>query len=560
MKGQAAPADPRGGLSRSLIPLFFSDPFCTAFGRPEEAAAMTLELRWKPVLRRGALVIALTSLLAAPGTVPTLAESRVSAAPEPQVGSPAPWPGEELAGGETTVFDDSPSAFGRALSNLDRGRWLAMRAGKRLFEIPWQDPAEAPETAPRRGLGPLHNATACTDCHFRDGRGGPPPASARTQPGPPTLTPPPVLAKLSLPAGALGGDLGGGPDPLYGEQLNDLAVGLAPEGRLVIEHERVTYEQLAAEQLAYQQVTAGPGPALLRPRPRIEGLDRGPLHPQVRTSLRIPPTLIGLGLLEAVPDSRLEALADPEDRDGDGISGRVQRVPLEGREEGKGAATAIGRFGWKAGQATIEDQVAKAFHQDLGVTSPLYPEPNCPAGDEACRNAHRSQGQPGVELPEEDLALVALYTRLLAPPARRDWQDAEVLAGREAFLAVGCGSCHLPQLETASWAPGSGILPELAGQTIRPYTDLLLHDMGTELDDGVAEHGASSSEWRTPPLWGLGLLERVNGHVRLLHDGRARSFEEAILWHGGEADGSRQAYVRLPAEERSALLRFLRSL
>lgn len=470
--------------------------------------------------------------------------SLVAAAPiEHPPSEHQPWPGEELAGGATTVYDDTASAFGRALSNLDRSRWLAMRAGKRLFENPWEPSEAVPATAPRRGLGPLYNATSCAACHFRDGRGGPAPASARSQPGTPELTLAPLLAKLSLAAG----DHADGPDPVYGAQLNDRGAGTVPEGRLVIVHERV--------------VTDG-GPVLLRPRARIVDLARGPLDRRTRISLRTPPTLVGLGLLEAVSDAEIEALADPDDRDGDGISGRVRRISV-----GDGN-TAVGRFGWKAGQATLDGQVAKAFHQDLGVTSPLHPEPNCLAGDARCRVALGDVSD--VELGADDLERVALYIRLLAPPARRDWQDAQVLAGRDAFMAVGCGACHRPRLETApagspsapSGPNGAGRepLPELAGQTIRPYTDLLLHDMGPGLDDGVAEIGAASSEWRTPPLWGLGLLERVNGHARFLHDGRARSFEEAILWHGGEADGAREAYRRLPEEQRLALLRFLRSL
>jgi len=460
---------------------------------------------------------------------------------------PHAWPGEELAGGETTVHDDTQTGFGRALRNLDRNHWLAMRAGKRFFENPWRPPTEVPATAPRRGLGPLYNATACADCHFRDGRGGPPPASARRRPGTPQPTLPPLLARLALQS-LPEGEHAAAPDPVYGGQLNDHGTGTAPEGHLVIDDEPVTTEN---------------GTLLHRPRARIIDLARGPLDPRTRISLRTPPVLVGLGLLEAVPAAEIEALADPDDRDGDGISGRVQRIPTSDDSEG---GTVVGRFGWKAGQPTIKAQVAKAFHQDLGVTSPLHPQPNCLAGDTSCRAA---QGEP--ELSAADLDRVALYVRLLAPPIRRDWQDAEVLAGRDAFLSVGCGACHRPQLRTARSRPSrhasrapegttQAVLPELAGQTIRPYTDLLLHDMGPGLDDGVAENEAASSEWRTAPLWGLGLLERINGHARFLHDGRARSFEEAILWHGGEADGARQAYLHLPEDEKSALLRFLRSL
>ena len=505
------------------------------------------------------------------GALASLAAAGLAAGATPEASVPAdgplahppsahqPWPGEELAGGATTIYDDTASAFGRALHNLDRSRWLAMRAGKRFFENPWQPPEAAPATAPRRGLGPLYNATACADCHFRDGRGGPPPASARSQPGTPEPTLAPLLAKLSRPSG----ELADGPDPIYGIQLNDHGTGtVPPEGRLVVD---------------YEPVETVDGRVLLRPLTHVADLARGPLDPRTRISLRIPPTLVGLGLLEAVPDAEIEALADPDDRDGDGISGRAQRIATgSGTGSGTEAATRVGRFGWKAGQPTIEGQVAKAFSQDLGVTSPLHPEPNCPAGERACRAALAKAGDEGhVELAGYDLERVVLYVRLLAPPARRDWQDGEVLTGRDDFMAVGCGACHRPQLQTApagsprSAAPadpggnggtGQALLPELTGQTIRPYTDLLLHDMGPGLDDGVAEEGATSSEWRTAPLWGLGLLKRINGHMRLLHDGRARSFEEAILWHGGEAEAAREAYRRLPEDQKAALLRFLGSL
>jgi CxxC motif-containing protein (DUF1111 family) len=440
---------------------------------------------------------------------------------------PRPWPGEELAGGDTTVFDQEEGAFGRALLNLDRGRWPAMRAGKALFEHPWRAPGSVPATAPRQGLGPRFNATACADCHFRDGRGGPPPSPLPgAQP-----TPAPFLLRLSLPHGA--------PDPRYGHQLNDRGVGIAAEGRLTVTYEEI--EGAFPDGVTYR---------LRRPRPEVSELSRGPLDPATGHSLRIPPTLVGMGLLEAVPEAALEALADPEDADGDGISGRLQRLPGP-------TGPVLGRFGWKAGQPTLEAQVARAFHQDLGVTSALYPEPNCAEADEDCRRA-AGKSAP-VELDPTALQRVTLYTRLLAPPARRDHDHGEVLAGRETFQRLGCGSCHRPELRTAPAGTGQ-ILPELADQTIRPFTDLLLHDMGPELADGLGEHEAAPSEWRTAPLWGLGLQEKVNGHLRLLHDGRAHSIEEAILWHGGEAERARDAFRELSAERRHALLRYLRSL
>jgi len=338
-----------------------------------------------------------------------------------------------------------------------------------------------------------------------------------------------LLARLGIP------DLG--PDPAYGGQLNDRGAGIPAEGRLV-----VSYEESAGN------FADGGEFRLRRPRLSIDQLSQGKIHPETRTSLRVPPTLVGLGLLEAVPATQLEALADPGDQDGDGISGRVQRIPGP-------SGTVVGRFGWKAGQPNLESQIARAFSEDLGVTSALYPHPNCSSEDEKCLKFAGRE----VELSEVQLQRVTLYTRLLAPPARRAWQEPEVLQGRELFLELRCDSCHRPELVTGD-GTGPGSLPELAGQTIRPFTDLLLHDMGPELADGVSEHAAAPSEWRTSPLWGLGLMARVNGHLRLLHDGRAETIEEAILWHGGEAEASRKAYIQLSEGRRSALLRFLNSL
>ena len=481
--------------------------------------------RWTVLPLIFLLVPALTdSVRADAGLAPTpnTPSVEVMSAPEPQ-----PWPGEELSGGTATVFDHSHAAFGRALHNLDRGRWMSMRAGKRLFENAWHTTAEP---GPRGGLGPRFNTVSCSGCHFRDGRGAPP-KDVMAAP-----EPPPRVLRLRRSDGT--------PDPRYGVQLNEHGVGLAGEGAFAVDRvavDQVTFAEAETDGLPYP---AGDlRPVLSRPAARMEKAGLGPLHPDTRLDLRVPPILVGMGLLEAVPDATLEALADPDDRDGDGISGRVRRL-----DDGR-----IGRFGWTASQPDLESQVAGAFLEDLGVTSELRPDANCAADDAACR---RLAGD-AVELSAYQLGRVALYTRLLGPPARRDWDDPEVLRGRDTFVAVGCAACHVPSLETGT---GDEVLPELAGQTIRPFTDLLLHDLGPELADEASEPGVEPGEWRTAPLWGLGLIERVNGHLYLLHDGRARSIEEAILWHGGEAATSRAAFVDLSPAERRALLRFLESL
>lgn len=414
----------------------------------------------------------------------------------------APPSAEELSGGAGTVFDTSRNAFGRPLANMDRFLWQPFRQGKRLFTLPF--------TAD--GLGPLFNAESCSSCHFKDGRSGQ------------GLVEPPLLVRLSVHTSQ--GEVA---EPGYGGQLQESAVpGRQPEGRLA-----VTYEEVAG------QYADGSPYSLRRPAYRLEDLSDGPLAEGARMSVRMPPALVGLGLLEAIPAADVLAHADPEDLDGDGISGRANRVPNHADGSLK-----LGRFGWKAGQPSLRQQTAVALREDLGLSHPVLPT------DASTAPAARH------ELSRHQVERLTLYTRLLAVPARRQWQEPEVRWGRALFHAAACDGCHRPQFETAEVAA----LPALSRQVIRPYSDLLLHDMGDGLADGRPEHRASGKEWRTPPLWGLGLLEEVSGGVRLLHDGRARSIEEAILWHGGEAQGSRDRFVSLSAEERGALLSFLESL
>jgi CxxC motif-containing protein (DUF1111 family) len=214
--------------------------------------------------------------------------------------------------------------------------------------------------------------------------------------------------------------------------------------------------------------------------------------------------------------------------------------------------TALGRFGWKANEPTVAQQTAGAFLGDMGITTPIFPEQNCTDAVPDCRTA-ADGGTPEIE--PDDFMKVVLYASSLAVPARRDWDDPEVLRGKALFNEIGCAACHTPVLETGVHPT----IPALSNQTIRPYTDLLLHDMGEGLADGRPDFQATGSEWRTPPLWGLGLIETVNGHTNLLHDGRARNLTEAILWHGGEARQARDRFAGLDQSEREALLRFLNS-
>jgi CxxC motif-containing protein (DUF1111 family) len=288
--------------------------------------------------------------------------------------------------------------------------------------------------------------------------------------------------------------------------------------------------------------------SLRRPRYRLARLAYGSTGDTLMLSPRVAPAMIGLGLLEAVPAETIRAHSDPDDRDHDGISGRPN-VSWDARAN----APALGRFGWKAEQPTVMQQAAGAFAGDMGITSSLFTTENHTPAQRAC-SGRPSGGAP--EIPDELLEKVTLYARVLAVPARRAPQDATVRRGEALFGRAGCAGCHLPELRTGPVAD----LPELANQVIHPYTDLLLHDLGDDLADGRPTYAANGREWRTPPLWGAGLVPVVNGHSYYLHDGRARGLGEAILWHGGEAARSRAAYIAMSATERADLLAFVGSL
>jgi CxxC motif-containing protein (DUF1111 family) len=328
------------------------------------------------------------------------------------------------------------------------------------------------------------------------------------------------------------------PDPVYGSQLSELAVqGIAPEGQMIVHWGRAhrVVSRMASARACVRRVSMR----------RILGY--GPLTPGTLLSARLAPALVGVGLLEAIPDSTLLALADSADANGDGISGRLGQVPAL-----RGEGRVPGRFGWKATQPSVEGQVTMALIGDIGITTPLraHVEMSEPQRDAAARP---TGGEP--ELDGRPLESLVNYCRTLAVPARRGADDPAILRGARRFEEVGCARCHVPTLTTGPVTPAA-----LSGQTIHPYTDLLLHDMGTGLSDGMPEGDANAVEWRTPALWGIGLAARVGGQRFLLHDGRARSVEEAILWHGGEAGKSRDAFRSLPAAARNELLKFVESL
>lgn len=443
-------------------------------------------------------------------------------------------PGEHLSGGAATVRQFDQNAFSMPSANLTPMRRLDFSVGNSFFRNPW---VIAPATTTARdGLGPLFNTNACQNCHVKDGRGHPPAPGANNAVS--------MLVRLSIPADAsaeharLLERLGVVPEPVYGGQLQDVSIpGVAPEGKV-----RVGYQPVPVV------FADGTTVELRKPRLEISQLGYGQMHPGTLFSARIAPPMIGLGLLEAIPEAALLANADPDDANGDGIRGRANRVWDE--VAGK---TVLGRFGWKAGQPNLNQQNVHAFSGDMGLTTTQLTRDDCTAAQTAC-NAAVDGGEP--EVSDNILSLVLFYTRNLAVPARRQVEDPQVLEGKGLFHQAGCQSCHTPSFTTAADAAE----PELANQVIRPYSDLLLHDMGEGLADGRAEFQAGGRDWRTPPLWGIGLTEQVTGHTQFLHDGRARNLLEAILWHGGEAESAKQQVLKYDAQQRAALLAFLNSL
>ena len=430
---------------------------------------------------------------------------------------------DERLGGDTTAFSSGKNAFELSARNLDTPLRRTFEVGDSFFNQNWV--AAPASTEARDGLGPTMNAQSCSSCHSHDGRGRPPENADDPARG--------LLLRLSVP-----GPDGPVDEPAYGGQLQDRSIlGVPFEGRVAI-----TYREVPGK------YPDGTGFSLRHPVYGIGDPQFGPVHPNVMISPRVAPATIGMGLLEAVPEERIMALADPDDADDDGISGRANFV--WNIREGK---LSLGRFGWKANQPSVEQQSAGAFLGDIGITSSLFPDENCPSAQAACTQAP-SGGLP--EIPDTRLEKVTIYTQTLAVPAMRNVDDGEVKQGARLFVQSQCSVCHTPRHKTGQDHP----LEPLRGQTIYPYTDLLLHDMGDGLADNRPDGLANGSEWRTPPLWGIGLVQTVNGHTMFLHDGRARSLEEAILWHGGEAKASRDKFMGLTLKERNALIKFLESL
>ena len=371
--------------------------------------------------------------------------------------------------------------------------------------------------------GPRYINQSCANCHIRNGR------ALVSDVGEP-------LDKWVFKIG----DENGEPDPNKGSVLQpevaDHAIGASSEGNVSL-----------AAWTELENGLRSPNYAFTQGRP-------------AKFSARIAPQLVGLGLLEAVNEADIIALADPDDADGDGISGRVSEVidPVTNDKR-------VGRFGYKASTASLTHQIAAALNTDIGVLTSVLPTPDCGTEQTDC-------GDSIAELSDENLNKLVKYVALLGVPARRDYDE---VTGENIFTNIGCASCHTPSFTTSVFHP----MAELRNQSIAPYTDMLLHDMGEGLADNLAEGSASGAEWRTAPLWGLGHAvdvmvrdDKANDSVSLsqsasdidrvgfLHDGRARTIEEAILWHGGEGENAKLAFEELSAADKSALMAFLNSL
>jgi len=437
------------------------------------------------------------------------------------------------SGGATTVFDTSVSAYMKPAKNLSFYNKQSFFIGNAFFRNPW---VVAPSSIRARdGLGPLFNTNTCESCHVKDGRGLP-------HAGNKALVA--MLVRLSVNS-EMSDELdtqlsrhGFITEPVYGNQIQPLSIpGVPAEAKVTLKWHQIIFK-----------FPDGSSVQLRKPQIELSQLAYGELHEQVALSARTAPAMIGLGLLEAIPEATLNKLSEIQLQSNNGVTGTLNKV-----WDQRVHKTVPGRFGWKASMPNVKQQVASAFSADIGVTSSLFPETVCTEHQAKCLSAP-SGGKP--ELDDEFLDFVTSYSKTLAVPARRNIRDKRVMFGEQYFREAGCNQCHVETLKTGK----SKNFPELSFQEIHPYTDLLLHDMGEGLADQSREFLATGAEWRTAPLWGIGLMKTVNGHTNLLHDGRARNIEEAILWHQGEAKTARDNYANMPKEKRLMLVKFIESL
>lgn len=464
-------------------------------------------------------------------------------------------PQETKQGGDTGINIDSSESYSKPSSNISAGRKGNFFIGNAFFKQPW---VVAPaSTDARDGLGPLFNVAACQSCHIKDGRGHAPVDSEDNADS--------MLIRLAIAPSTddqkqklANSDMDKIAHPVYGGQLQDRSIpGVPAEGRIAVEWADVPIK-----------FTDGHTVTLRRPTFNLVNAGYGDFGEDTMVSPRIALPMIGLGLLEQISATDIKSQADSEDKDGDGISGKYNLV-IDSRTGSK----TLGRFGWKAGQPFLITQNQAAFAGDMGLTSRLNPNENCTPTQTACLKAptgadDQQDGKSPVEISDEIATFVDFYTRNLAVPNRRNADDPTVLAGKKHFYNMGCVSCHTPRYQLPTTKDDH---LEQHGQIIYPYTDMLLHDMGDDLADRTiagdlpskdvqVEFLANSYEWRTQPLWGIGLAQTVDKQATFLHDGRARTPLEAVLWHGGEAEEAKQKVLELDEQGRKELEAFLNSL
>jgi CxxC motif-containing protein (DUF1111 family) len=443
----------------------------------------------------------------------------------------------ERAGGAGTVFATGRNAFSFPLTTLSDEEGARFAVGNSFFRRNW---VEAPSsTRARDGLGPHFIARSCGGCHVQDGRGAPPGIVRGSNDEQPVA----LLLRLSVPSSGVHG--GPAPEPVYGDQLNNAAVqGVKPEAQVQIKQRQL-----------HGRFADGTAYTLRQPVYRFTELAYGSLAKGTMTSPRIAPQIAGVGLIDAIAESDILRNAAEQSALPGAIKGRPNRVwdAVAGQQR-------IGRFGWKANVATLAHQTAAAFVGDIGITSRTFAGESCTPHQADCIAApHGGEaGQP--EIDDITFGHVVFYQSTLAPAARRNVQDAQVRRGQQLFAQSQCAACHRPSYLTGAGPFLALTSGAVSGQRIWPYTDLLLHDMGPDLADGRPDFAANGRQWKTPPLWGIGLIRDVNGHQRLLHDGRADGVLEAILWHGGEAEAAKRAVRKLSAADRQALVKFVESL
>jgi CxxC motif-containing protein (DUF1111 family) len=439
-----------------------------------------------------------------------------------------------LSAGTFTIAVFDEKAFSEPISVLNYKQHQKFMRGRLHFNQPW---VVFPGLGGDWGLGPTFITDRCSACHIGGGRG-----AAPKSPDEQLMA---VLVRISIP----GLDEHGGPKPHphYGDQIqNQGLMGQNKDSTFLgerVQQEADVYVDWVNVETSFAD---GETVVLRKPKLRIENLNFGPLGPEVMYSLRFAQPVFGLGLLEAVPESDLLALA--EQQKAQGFNGRANYV-----WDGINKKVSLGRFGWKANQPSIKQQIAAAFNGDIGVTSSLIMNENCPPVQKDCVAQPPGNNPELIDLNWDELEF---WTQALAVPARRNVNEADFQRGEKLFAEAKCAVCHVPELR----ATKIEALPQTEGQLIRAYTDMLLHDMGEELADNRPEFKAGGRDWRTQPLWGIGLSETVSGPLALMHDGRARTVAEAILWHGGEAEVSRDAFRNMPKADRDALVKFVESI